>query len=200
MFVTTVLYTWIIPVQLRQVHIPATPSLPAPTNRSADTRSTNANSRLIGCTRACTGSVGRKQRAIGFRAGWGTVIGRRHGAWIMACKRTESRRNHCSMQPHNLLDGISSKNNPFIGTRYTPPGKSPPPCFSVVTLFRFVARFPRVRIEDSSRNRFASTAYFANPGTFRGEFSGGGIFLSRCFKLFSTPFRPYQLHQTAFIC
>ena len=28
-------------------------------------------------------------------------------------------------------------------------------CFSVATLFRFVARFARVRIEESSRNRFA---------------------------------------------
>ena len=35
--------------------------------------------------------------------------------------------------------------------------------FSVATLFRLVARCARVRIEDSSRNRFASTAYFARP-------------------------------------
>ena len=44
--------------------------------------------------------------------------------------------------------------------------------------FRFVARFARVRIEDSSGNRFASTAYFAKPGfvggggMFRGETTG----------------------------
>ena len=56
----------------------------------------------------------------------------------------------------------------------------------LAALFRFVARFARVRIEDSSGNRFASTAYFAKPGfvgnvpsgnnrggTFRGEFAGG---------------------------
>ena len=114
MLVTTVLYTWIIPVQLRQVHTSATPSLPAPTNSSTATRSTYANSRLIGRARTCTGSVVRKQRAIGCRAGCGAVIGRRHGAWIMPCKRTESRRNHCPMQPHNLLNGISSKKITFI--------------------------------------------------------------------------------------
>ena len=44
-----------------------------------------------------------------------------------------------------------------------PPGKSHPTRFSIATLFRFVARFATVRIEDSSRNRFASTAYFAKP-------------------------------------
>ena len=66
-----------------------------------------------------------------------------------------------------------------IGSRYTPPRKIPtPPRFFVATLFRFVPRFARVRIEDSSRNRFASTAYFAKPGTFQGEFSVGGIFRS----------------------
>merc|ERR1719154_54680 len=42
------------------------------------------------------------------------------------------------------------------------------------------ARFARVRIEDSSQNRFASTAYFTKPCTFR----GGGIFRS---PLFTTP-------------
>ena len=40
-------------------------------------------------------------------------------------------------------------------------------------LFRFVARFARVRIEDSSFNRFASTAYFAKPGFVGVKFSGG---------------------------
>ena len=51
-----------------------------------------------------------------------------------------------------------------------PPGKFPPerstPVYSpkecsLPTFFRFIARFARVRIEDSSRNRFASMAYFA---------------------------------------
>ena len=53
-----------------------------------------------------------------------------------------------------------------------PPGKFQPPHFFVATLFRFVARFACVRIEDSSRNRFASTAYFAKPGFVGGECSG----------------------------
>ena len=39
--------------------------------------------------------------------------------------------------------------------------------------FRFVARFARFRIEDSSGNKFASTAYFAKPGFVGGECSGG---------------------------
>ena len=43
----------------------------------------------------------------------------------------------------------------------------------VATLFRFVARFACVRIEDSSWKRFASTAYFAKPGFDGGECSGG---------------------------
>ena len=38
--------------------------------------------------------------------------------------------------------------------------------FSVATLFRFVARFTRVRIEDSSRNRFALNG-------IQRDFSGG---------------------------
>ena len=47
--------------------------------------------------------------------------------------------------------------------RQNPPGKKSPQKknwlrFSVATLFRFVARFNRVRIEDSSRNRFALNA------------------------------------------
>ena len=55
------------------------------------------------------------------------------------------------------------------GSRYTPPREIfPPPRFSVATLFRFVARFALVRIEDYSRNWFTSTAYFIKPGTFRG--------------------------------
>ena len=41
-------------------------------------------------------------------------------------------------------------------------------------MFRLVARFGRVRIEDYSGNRFASTAYFAKPGFVGGgECSGG---------------------------
>ena len=53
----------------------------------------------------------------------------------------------------------------FLQTQYywfpdkIPPDKIPPNFFllrfSVTTLFRFVARFARVRIKDSSRNRFA---------------------------------------------
>ena len=43
------------------------------------------------------------------------------------------------------------------------------------TLFRFVARFARVRIRNSSRNRFASTAYFAWGGNFRGGSQGWKI-------------------------
>ena len=63
----------------------------------------------------------------------------------------------------------------FYGSRYTPPKNyALPSRFSAATLFRFVACFACVRIENSSRNRFASTAYFAKPGTFPGEFSGGG--------------------------
>ena len=52
----------------------------------------------------------------------------------------------------NSLPDISPTDN-------SPQGTSPP------TLFRFVARFARVRIGDSSRNRFASTAYFAQSQT-----------------------------------
>ena len=37
------------------------------------------------------------------------------------------------------------------------------------TLFWFVARLARVRIEDSSRNRFASTAYFVKPDYVKRE-------------------------------
>ena len=40
-------------------------------------------------------------------------------------------------------------------------------------LFRFVARFARVRIEDSSENRFALMAYFAKPGFVGGNVPGG---------------------------
>ena len=72
----------------------------------------------------------------------------------------------------------------------------------VAELFRFVARFARVRIEESSGNRFTSTAYFAKPGfvggnvpggettgvevTIRGEFSGGEYsgHLCLCVELF----------------
>ena len=70
-----------------------------------------------------------------------------------------------------------------------PHGKFPtPPRFSVATLFQLVARFTRVRIEYSSRNRFASTAYFAQSqttlfpcilfmgGMFRGGNNRGGTF------------------------
>ena len=78
----------------------------------------------------------------------------------------------------------------FPPERYTPvysPAKecSPPKknwmfFWSVAALFRFVAHFTRVRIEDSSGNRFASTAYFGKSGFVTGEttgvepFGGGG--------------------------
>ena len=51
------------------------------------------------------------------------------------------------------------------GNTSAPP---PPP-----TLFQFVAHFARVTIGDSSRNRFASTAYFAWEKTSGGEKPGG---------------------------
>ena len=49
--------------------------------------------------------------------------------------------------------------------------------FFVATLFRFVARFTRVRIEDSSRNRFALNDIqrdFVTEGLCRWEFFPGG--------------------------
>ena len=54
-------------------------------------------------------------------------------------------------------------------------GMFPTECFFrfVAALFRFEARFVRVRIEDSSGNRFALTAYFAKPGFVGRECSGG---------------------------
>ena len=56
--------------------------------------------------------------------------------------------------------------------------------FFLASLFRFVASFARVRIEDSSRNSFASMAYFEKQGTFRWEFSGGGgIFQSLIWRV-----------------
>ena len=65
---------------------------------------------------------------------------------------------------------------------YSPTENFPLPRFSVATLFWFVARFARVRIEGSSRNRFAWTAYFTNPGTFRGEFFGRGEYSGHRFS------------------
>ena len=66
----------------------------------------------------------------------------------------------------------------FQSSRYIPPRKfcperstpaySPKKC-SPPTLFRFVSRFARIRIGDSSRNRCASAAYFAWEGNFQGE-------------------------------
>ena len=50
--------------------------------------------------------------------------------------------------------------------------------FSVATLFRFVARFARVRIDDSSFNRFALNGiqrYFFG-GIFPGRFLSGGFY------------------------
>ena len=84
-----------------------------------------------------------------------------------------------------------------------PPGKFPPERstpvyspkeYSPPTLFRFVARFACVRIEDSSRNRFTSTAYFAQSqttlfpcilfmgGMFRGGNNRGGTFRGGIFR------------------
>ena len=80
----------------------------------------------------------------------------------------------------------------YKGSRQSPPRKIPPGKFHpgifpqgmfppektvlfwfLAALFRFVARFARVRIEDSSFNRFASTAYFEKPGFVGREHSGG---------------------------
>ena len=66
----------------------------------------------------------------------------------------------------------------IIASRYTPPpGKFLPPFFSVATLFEFVARFARVRIEDSSRNRgeFSGRGIFREGNIPGGEYSGRGI-------------------------
>ena len=75
-----------------------------------------------------------------------------------------------------------------VPPRYITPGNVPYP-----TLFRFVARFARVSIEDSCRNRFTSTVYFAQSqttlflfilfieGMFRGGNNQGGIFRGRIF-------------------
>ena len=61
-------------------------------------------------------------------------------------------------------------------------------------MFRFVVRFSRVRIEDCSRNRFASTVYFAQSqttlfpsilfmgGMFRGGNNRDGIFRGEIFR------------------
>ena len=62
-------------------------------------------------------------------------------------------------------------------SRYIPPRNVPPKkirCFFrfVAALFRFVARFARVRIEDSSGNKITSTAYLAKPGFVGRECSG----------------------------
>ena len=51
-----------------------------------------------------------------------------------------------------------------IPSRIIPPWLFSPTGCVVTALFWFVASFARVRIEDSSGNRFASTAYFAKPG------------------------------------
>ena len=54
-----------------------------------------------------------------------------------------------------------------------PPRKNRMFFWFLAVLFRFVARFARVRIQDSSFNRFASTAHFAKPGFVGMKFSGG---------------------------
>ena len=67
----------------------------------------------------------------------------------------------------------SSRNVPirYISPRNVPPRQNRIFFWFVAALFRFVARFAHVRIEDSSGNSFTSTAYFAKPG-----FIGGGMF------------------------
>ena len=84
--------------------------------------------------------------------------------------------NMLPFPPQSMLQGRAQASPSGVFRYwYTPHRKIPSsPRFSVATLFPFVARFTRVRIEDSSRNRFTSSAYFAKSGTFRGEFSGGG--------------------------
>ena len=71
----------------------------------------------------------------------------------------------------------SSRNVPprYIPPRNVPPRKKPNVFFYrfVATLFRLIARFARVRIEDSSGNSFVSTAYFTKPCFVVGECSGG---------------------------
>ena len=53
----------------------------------------------------------------------------------------------------------------YIPPRNVPAGKNRIFFRFVAALFRFVAHFARVRIEDSSRSRFVSTAYFAQSQT-----------------------------------
>ena len=89
--------------------------------------------------------------------------------------------NNCDKRSHiKRFQAISPpENSPRkVPPRYIPPRNVPPRknrmfFWFLAALFRFVARFARVRIEDSSFNRFASTAYFAKPGFVGVEFSGG---------------------------
>ena len=60
-----------------------------------------------------------------------------------------------------------------IPSRIIPPWLFSPTGCVVTALFWFVASFARVRIEDSSGNRFVSTAYFTKPGFVGRECSGG---------------------------
>ena len=92
--------------------------------------------------------------------------------------------NYCILNIYLYLEQAIDKDMDKITVLgMFPPGKFPPerssPVYSpeecsppkkteyffrlVAAWFQFVARFARVRIEDSSRNRFASTAYFAKP-------------------------------------
>ena len=64
------------------------------------------------------------------------------------------------------------------------PIKSPRPK-SVATLFRFVARFARVRIEDSSFNRFALNGIQSD--FFRGDFFLGGFYPVTASDMFTPP-------------
>ena len=88
---------------------------------------------------------------------------------------------------------MANGNKPVLG--HFPPGQFPPDTSPLDTspnvtsspmLFRFAARFARVRIGDSSRNRFTSSAYFAQSqaklfqcilfigASIRGESARGG--------------------------
>ena len=67
------------------------------------------------------------------------------------------------MNPSWLPENSPPEKSPLENSH---PRKIPPTVasfFSGAMLFRFVARFARVRIQDYSRKRFESTAYFAKP-------------------------------------
>ena len=83
-----------------------------------------------------------------------------------------------------VYNDLFTTNKHFQVPGQNPPDKIPPTKipqnfffqlrFSVATLFRFVARFAHVKIEDSSRNRFALNGIQRK--LFRGDFFQGGFF------------------------